>query len=233
MRATNRSETMKHADNPKMLLKHPFSARFFHWVHLITFVVLLITGVGILTPYLNFITVPFGGLKGSAVVHQYFGILYLVAPLLYVIFRFKQFSEFMKRISNFDRDNIEWLKCIGGYLDPIVKAKNGVPPQGKFNAGQQILGWIIIIVSLVLGATGLIMMYFESFAPALVRWSNLIHAVCALFIGAGVLVHFYLAALHPKAKKELKTMLGHGYIEADYAKGHNPKWYQEMMDKRK
>lgn len=225
---------MKHADNPNMLLKHPLSARLFHWVHLVTFIVLLLTGLSILAKYLNWISVPFGGLKSAAVVHQYFGILYLVAPLLYAIFRFKQFAAFMKRISTFDKDNIEWLKCIGGYLSPIIKApKSGVPPQGKFNAGQQILGWMIIVISLVLGATGLIMMYFGNFAPALVRWSNLIHAVCALFIGAGVLVHFYLAAIHPKASKELKTMLGHGYIEADYAKGHNPKWYQEMMDKRK
>lgn len=55
-----------------------------------------------------------------------------------------------------------------------------------------------------------------------------VHAVSGVFLGCGVIVHGYLAAIHPSSRNELKTMLGSGYIEEDFAKHHNEKWYKEM-----
>ena len=69
-------------------------------------------------------------------------------------------------------------------------------------------------------------------APGLVRWAYLLHSFSGIFLVCGVIVHAYLAAVNPSSSKELKTMLGSGYIEEDFAKHHNLKWYQQMTAKK-
>lgn len=215
----------------KMILKHEKSTRIFHWVNLVIFLALLFSGLAIFNPNFRFFAFLFGDLRGAAELHKYFGIAYLVVPLIYIVTHFKLFKKFIARIADFDEDDHKWLKISGGYMAPLIK---GEPPeQGKFNAGQKSLGWIIIVVSCILGITGLIMMFYTQVPPVLVRYSYLIHAASGLFIGCGILVHFYLAAIHPKSSKECKTMMGNGYIEAEFAKHHNAKWYREVAKEDK
>jgi len=61
----------------------------------------------------------------------------------------------------------------------------------------------------------------------------LVHSLTGVFLGCGIIVHFYLAAVNPSSRGELKTMLGDGYIEEDFARHHNEKWYKEMTAKSK
>lgn len=212
------------------LLKHEKATRIFHWVNLVVFLLLLFSGLAIFSKKLQFLAIIFGGLKNAALVHKYLGLAYIIIPAVYVITNFGLFKKFISVISSFDKDDRQWLKVGGGYLYPLLKGE--VPPQGKYNAGQKMLGWMVILYSLILAATGLIMMFYGNFPPAVVRWAYLIHSFSGIFLGCGIIVHFYLAAVNPSSSKELGTMLGNGYIEEGFAKSHNYKWYREKIAER-
>jgi len=209
-----------------MLLRHEKSTRIFHWVNLFVFMALLLSGLSIYHQKLQFFAIIFGGLKNAAILHQYFGFAYFIVPLIYIVTGFDMFKKFIVRISSFDADDIQWLKVGGGYMAPLIV--RDVPEQGKFNAGQKSLCWMVIGLSCVLSITGLIMIFYTSFPPVLARFSYLIHAASGILLGCGVIVHFYLATFHPKSSLEYKAMMGHGYIEEEFAQHHNAKWYREM-----
>lgn len=208
------------------LLKHEKATRVFHWVNAVIFLMLLCSGLAVFNKNLQFLAIPFGGLRNAALVHKYLGIAYLSVPLAYIIVYFDLFKKFVITISKFDEDDKKWLKVAGGYLKPFIKGE--VPLQGKYNAGQKMLGWMVIIFSGTLAATGVIMAFYPSFPPTIVRWAFLIHAFYGIFLGCGIFVHFYLAAVNPSSRSELKTMMGNGLIEEEYAKAHNTKWYKEV-----
>lgn len=211
------------------LLKHEKATRVFHWVNLIVFLALLCSGLAVFSQNLQFLAVLFGGLKNAALVHRYLGFAYLIIPLIYIALNLGLFRRFLATISSFDEDDCKWLRVAGGYLAPLVKGD--VPPQGKYNAGQKMLGWMVIVFSCALAASGLVMIFYESFPPGVVRWMYLVHSFSGVFLGCGVIVHFYLAAINPSSRGELKTMLGNGYIEEDFARHHNEKWYRKMTAK--
>ena len=212
------------------LLKHEKPTRIFHWANLIIFLTLLFSGLAVFSPHLQFLAVLFGGLHNAAIVHKYLGFAYFIVPLLYIAMYFNLFKKFWHTITNYDADDMQWLKVGGGYMAPLLKGE--APPQGKYNAGQKMLGLMVIFFSVVLTCTGLVMFFYESMAPGLVRWAYLLHSFSGIFLGCGVIVHAYLAAVNPSSSKELKTMLGSGYIEEDFAKHHNLKWYQQMTAKK-
>ncbi|MBP2640802.1 MAG: formate dehydrogenase, gamma subunit [Firmicutes bacterium] len=212
------------------VLKHETPTRIFHWVNLIVFLLLLCSGLAIFSPKLHFLAVIFGGLKNAAAVHRYLGYAYIVVPLIYIVLNFGLFKRFLSTITHYTADDLQWLKVGGGYLQPFLKGE--VPPQDKYNAGQKMLGLMVIFFSCLLAASGLVMIYYQNVSPALVRWAYLLHSFSGIFLGCGVIVHGYLAAVNPSSSKELKTMLGSGYIEEDFAKHHNSKWYQQVAAKK-
>jgi formate dehydrogenase subunit gamma len=214
---------------PGYLLKHEKPTRVFHWVNLIVFVLLLLSGLAVFNKNLAFLAIPFGGLKNAATVHKYLGWVYFIAPLIYIALYPKLFVKFLKVIGTITKDDIAWFKIAGGYLAPFIKGTP--PPQDKYNAGQKSLGWMVIGLSCVLAATGLAMFFYASMPPGVVRWAILIHSAVGIFLGCGVIVHAYLAAIHPVSSKEFYTMMGSGYIDEEFAKGHNEKWYKEMKAK--
>ncbi len=212
------------------ILKHEKPTRIFHWVNLVVFLLLLMSGLAVFSPKMQFLAFLFGGLRNAATIHQYLGYVYILVPLIYIAMYFGLFKKFMQTVTNYDGDDMKWLKVGGGYMEPLLKGY--VPPQGKYNAGQKMLGLMVIFFSCLLAASGLMMIFYQSFPPALVRWAYLIHSFSGIFLGCGVIVHAYLAAVNPSSSKELKTMLGAGYIEEDFAKHHNLKWYQQVTSKK-
>lgn len=65
------------------LLKHEKPTRIFHYVNLVVFLLLLISGLAIFHKDLQFLAFIFGGLKNAATAHKYLGWVYFIAPLIY------------------------------------------------------------------------------------------------------------------------------------------------------
>jgi len=85
----------------------------------------------------------------------------------------------------FRRVDIGWFKVLGGYL-----GYKGHVPAGRFNAGQKVFFWLILVVVGCLGASGLAIRF--QWWPALVPVAYSLHDLCAYLMVICVIGHAYL-----------------------------------------
>jgi formate dehydrogenase subunit gamma len=207
------------------VLKHGEQTRSMHWIHLICFLILGLTGIGFYWS-IGWINNLFGGPANASLVHRWVAVVFTAAPAIYILLNFERFSKFMDTISRFTKDDFKWLKTMGGYL-PFLKGE--VPPQDKYNAGQKILGWLIIFGCLLLIITGLPMwVWRHAVAPAFLALCYNIHFWTAMIMILLVCGHFFLAAIHPQSRVEFGSMMIDGYVDAGVTAQHNEKWFNSL-----
>lgn len=210
------------------VLKHGTQTRTMHWVHLLAFTILGLTGIAFYWD-IDLISNIFGGPANASVVHRWAGVVFTVGPALYILLNFDRFSRFMATIASFSKDDLGWLACMGGYL-PFIKADH-VPPQDKYNAGQKILGWLIIFGCILIILTGFPMWLWRHEVPAVfLSFCYNVHFWTAVIMILLVGGHFFLAAIHPKSRVEFSSMMLDGYIDADISAHHNAKWFAELKE---
>ncbi|NLB88071.1 MAG: formate dehydrogenase [Syntrophomonadaceae bacterium] len=207
------------------VLKHGEQTRMMHWLHVVTFTILALTGIAF---YFDLIWLAniFGGPANASLVHRWAGVAFTLGPTIYILLNFERFSKFIDTISSITKDDINWMKTMGGYV-PFLKGE--VPPQDKYNAGQKMLGWLIIIGSVLFIITGFPMWIWRHYIPAiLLQWCYNIHfwdAVIMILLVGG---HFFLAAIHPKSRVEFSSMMLDGYVDAEFTANHNSKWFATL-----
>ncbi|MCP4818634.1 MAG: formate dehydrogenase subunit gamma, partial [Shimia sp.] len=153
-----------------------------------------------------------------------------------------------------DRGDILWMKQAGGLFSKGVH-----PPAKKFNAGQKIIFWSVIILGVSISVSGLALLFpftFSMFAktfeilnmtglPALIsgaplpevlspyaemQLAQLWHGIIAfIFIGI-IIAHIYLGSVGMEGA--IETM-GTGEVDEQWAKEHHSIWYEEEMAKVK
>ncbi len=105
-----------------------------------------------------------------------------------------------------------------------------VPVEGKYNAGQKLMYWSMIVVIALLLATGILMWrpYFApGVPPPLRRFANVIHAVMAFVMFVGIGVHVYAAYW---TKGSIRAMT-RGTVTRAWARFHHPGWYAKLVGK--
>lgn len=208
------------------VLKHSEQTRTMHWVHLICFIILGLTGIAFYFDIAGIVNL-FGGEASASDVHHWTGVIFTLGPLVYVLFNFERFSKFIDTITTFTKDDFGWLKTMGGYI-PFIKAEH-IPPQDKYNAGQKMLGLLVIAGCILMIVTGFPMWLLKHSMPAVLVWLTWkIHFWTAVILILAVLGHFFLAAIHPKSRVEFASMMIDGYVDAEYTSHHNAKWFAEL-----
>lgn len=193
------------------------SERVLHWFVTVTFFTLLLSGLGLysrlFTGYFNL----FGNGHNAIWIHKAAGVLFFISSLFF-------FWHNRRRMTDFNRDDAEWIRQAGGYLSQEeVHLK-----VGKFNAGQKIFGVFIGAATLILGVTGLFIWMPELFPRWIVQLSLMVHGL--LFVGSimFVLIHVYLGTIGNPGTAE--AMLW-GKVTRPWARHHHPKWYKEVTGK--
>ena len=130
-RAADRfGETVVHRGE---LLRHPVYTRVLHWSVAIFFVLSLISGFAIYSPWLyRWLTPLFGGGPRTRLLHPWFG-------LLFDLFFFFQFLNWLAPMAWTAADR-RWVKRIKEY----TTHQHRVEPEdvGFFNGGQNIYFWL-------------------------------------------------------------------------------------------
>jgi formate dehydrogenase subunit gamma len=109
--------------------------------------------------------------------------------------------------------------------------KTELPPQGFYNAGQKDVAILAVLCSILLAASGLILLFsrrLEGF-EWLSQLSLLAHLVCAGLVGVALPVHIYMAAAAPGERPSLVSMFT-GKVPLEHARRHNPLWYAELSE---
>ena len=139
------------------ILRYTLGERIVHWVAGVSYVYLLLNGLGLWSPALWWMIVILGGGPLARLMHPWVGLIFVGS----VLWMYKMWKDDM-RITDGDR---AWNKAIGHY---IRHEDEKVPPVGRFNAGQKYLFWAMFWSGIVLLLTGL-MLWFPEYTPSYLR----------------------------------------------------------------
>jgi len=121
--------------------------------------------------------------------------------------------------------DVEWFRQGGGVL------KKGVhPPAGKFNGGQKILFWSVVLGALALAVSGYILMFpFYVTDIAGMQVAQLVHAIAGILMVAVILAHIYIGTVGMEGAFDA---MGSGQVDTNWAKEHHSLWARDAMHPR-
>ena len=118
-----------------------------------------------------------------------------------------------------NRVDFQWLKAGGG----IVGQEH--PPAQRFNAGQKLIYWIVVLGGGAAAATGYLLLFpFYVTDIAGMQIAQVIHSVVAMLFIAAMLGHIYIGTIGMEGAFEA---MGTGEVDVNWAKEHHSLWVDE------
>src|SRR5262249_49437363 len=112
--------------------------------------------------------------------------------------------------------DVEWLKEGGG----IVGHKH--PPAYRFNAGQKMIYWIVVLGGGAVAASGYILMFpFYTADISGMELAQAVHGVIAVLFIAVMLAHIYIGTIGMEGAVEA---MWDGSVDVNWAKEHHNLW---------
>jgi formate dehydrogenase subunit gamma len=120
--------------------------------------------------------------------------------------------------------DIEWLKEGGG----IVGNKH--PPSGRFNAGEKMIYWIVVLGGGLMAASGYLLMFpFYATNIAGMQVAEIVHGTVALLFVAAMLGHIYIGTIGMEGAFEA---MGTGEVDINWATQHHSLWVEQELAKQ-
>ncbi len=213
--------------------------RMGHWLLAVSFVILGLTGLNVL--YGRYVLLPLIGPEAFGTItlwgklaHNYVAFAFMVG-LAYV---------FLMWVANNipNRYDVVWLLKGGGLF-----TRHSHPPARKFNAGQKILFWLVILGGVSISLSGIALLFpFEThmfaktfevlnvFGAGLptdltaleeMQLAQLWHSMMALFLIAAILGHIYIGTIGMEGAFDA---MGTGQVDVNWAREHHSIWVEEV-----
>jgi len=198
------------------LLRHPTYTRLLHWGVAIFFLLSLVSGFAIYSPWLfHPLTALFGGGPMTRLLHPWFSLAFVVVFALQILNWFGPMTW-----TAADR---RWM----GRLREYVSNADAVEPEyvDFFNAGQKIYFWAIVASALVFFVSGIPMWFPRSFGRTIVSIGYVLHDVAALVMLVGFIVHIYEGTAAQPGTFQSMTR---GTVDKRWAWTHHPAWYRRV-----
>jgi len=199
--------------------------RFVHWVTATAFVVLAITGLNV-----TFGRALFAGGYGSEAfstwsqwakyAHNYISFAFTIGVLLMFLMWISQ---------NFPtKADVEWLKRGGGIF---TKRHGGHPPAWKFNAGQKLLYWIVVIAGIAMIVTGYMLMFpfYGGLTVGGMELAEIFHGIVGVLFIAMIIAHIYIGTIGMEGAIEAMV---DGTVDYNWAKEHHRLWVEEELKRQ-
>ena len=200
-----------------LIPRYTHAERLTHWAVAVSYVALFFSGLAMFHPFFYWTSALFGGGPLMRVIHPFLGAAF---ALLFYAYALRLTAD--NRITPSDR---RWLAHMFAYMN---KQGDPEPVEGKYNAGQKLMYWSMIVVVGVLFVTG-ILMWRPYIAPAvpipLRRLAGVIHAAMAFVMFVGIGIHVY-AGYWTKGSVRAMTR---GTVTRAWARFHHPGWYAKMV----
>jgi formate dehydrogenase subunit gamma len=186
--------------------------RVAHWILAGSCLFCLFTGLGLMFHTWKFIPNFLGGLYALKWMHIFSGLAFGVS-LAYSFFMWAKDCAF-------EADDAKWIMKGGGYLWDV----KDLPPVYKYNAGQKLFFWFVVIFGGLVVLSGLVMWDPLLFPVIVARWAYPIHAMSAMVIGSFFVVHLYLGTIgNPGTASAMFT----GECTRAWCQTHCPRWLEE------
>ncbi len=212
--------------------------RFAHWVTASSFVVLGLTGLNML--YGRYAIKPLiGGDAFSTLTmwgkytHDFMGFAFMFGIIMILVIWVRD------NLPN--KYDVVWLAQGGGLFSKGVH-----PPARKFNAGQKMIFWLVVLSGASLSFTGLGLLFpftFEPFEatfailnlvgfdfPATLspmdemQYTQMWHGILSLVMIAVIIAHIYIGWLGMEGAFDA---MGTGFVDENWARQHHSVWMEE------
>lgn len=193
--------------------------RFAHWLMAVSFVVLAITGLNLVFGRATILPLfgenVFGTLSAwGKLAHNYMGFAFMLGLILAFV------SWVAHNIP--DKLDVAWVKQGGGLFTKGVH-----PPAKKFNAGQKVIFWSVILGGAALSFTG-VMLLFPWLAGGEAGWQfyQVIHGIVSAILTAIIIAHIYIGSVGMEGAFDA---MGSGEVDLNWAKEHHSLWVDEVQ----
>jgi formate dehydrogenase subunit gamma len=140
----------------------------------------------------------------------------------------------------------QWIKAGGGFIG------KGHPSAKKFNAGQKIVFWMVMILGFSVSLSGLSLLFpfempmfastFEiingilgtDFPTVLapheeMQYANIWHSIVAFLMMAAIMAHIYIGSVGMEGAFDA---MGNGQVDLEWARQHHDLWVEEVQAKQ-
>lgn len=200
----------------RTIVRFNTAERFVHWMTATCFIVLALSGLNITfgKPLLLPLMSPEAFTTWSEwakYAHNYLSFPFALGVIL--IF----FMWIAGNIPN--RVDVEWFKRGGGLIG------HGHPPAYRFNAGQKVVYWIVVLGGTAVAVSGYVLIFpFYGTDIQTMQNAEMIHGVIAMLFIAAMLGHIYIGTIGMEGAFEA---MGEGTVDINWAKEHHILWLEQ------
>ena len=216
--------------------------RFAHWLMAGSFVVLAITGLNLL--YGRYVLIPIFGKDAFATIttfgkfaHNYLAFAFMAGLALSFLLWVRH------NIPN--KLDLKWLAMGGG-----IFVKGVHPPARKFNAGQKVIFWAVMIGGLSVSMSGIALMFpfqtsmfADTFAMLNIigfnlptdftamqeqQLNQLWHGIVSMALMTMIIAHIYIGSVGMEGALDA---MNSGMVDRNWAKEHHNLWVEEEDQK--
>ena len=191
--------------------------RFVHWMTATCFIILAISGLNItfgrplLLPLIGFDAFSEWS-QWAKYAHNYLSFPFTIGVVLIFL------MWIAGNIPN--KADVEWIKRGGGLMG------HDHPPAYRFNAGQKMIYWIVVIGGGLVAATGYVLMFpFYTTGIEGMQLAQIVHSVVAVLFVAAMIAHIYIGTIGMEGAFEA---MGSGEVDANWAREHHSLWFDEQ-----
>ena len=204
----------------RLIVRFNAFERFVHWMTATCFIVLALTGLNI--TFGKQLLLPLLGPDAFAAwsqwgkyAHNYLSFPFTLGVVLILL------MWIANNIPN--RVDAEWVKRGGGIVG------NDHPPAYKFNAGQKMIYWIVVIGGGAAAVSGYFLMFpFYATDITGMQLAQIVHGCVAVLFVAAMLAHIYIGTLGMEGAFEA---MGQGTVDENWARQHHSLWVEEKKRK--
>jgi formate dehydrogenase subunit gamma len=199
-----------------LIVRYTAGQRRSHWITAITFILLTASGLALFHPSMFWLTHLLGGGQWTRILHPFIGVVWFLV-----------FARFALPLMGGNRITGGDLKWLANVRRVLAHDTAGIPPVGKYNGGQKILYWVLLLGMLVLLASGIVIWepWFTSyFTVPQRRIAVVAHAVAGFGLILFIIVHVSASIW---TSGSVRAMI-RGTVSRAWAKHHHPGWYQQV-----
>jgi len=202
----------------RVLVRFNVFERFVHWMTATCFIILAISGLNV--TFGRKLLLPLIGAEAftswsqwAKYAHNYLSFPFTLGVIL--IFLIWIAGNIPNKV------DVEWLKRGGGIVG------NDHPPAYRFNAGQKLIYWIVVLGGAAIAVSGYILMFpFYATDVAGMQSAEMVHGIIGALFVAVMLAHIYIGTIGMEGAFEA---MGEGTVDVNWAKEHHALWLEEEL----
>jgi formate dehydrogenase subunit gamma len=195
--------------------------RFVHWLTASSFLALAITGANV--TFGKKILAPVMGADGFAawaalakLVHDYVAFAFMAGVALTFLIWVKDNIP--------SATDFRWFAAGGGLL-----TKGSHPPAKRFNGGQKIVFWSVVIGGGLMAFSGWHLLFPTSESIDHIQWQAQLHGTVAFLMMALIIGHIYIGSVGMEGAFDA---MGSGEVDLNWAKEHHSLWVEEEQARK-